>query len=340
MYTADKRAEIITIQQAVIPQMTSLSIPISPQNYSIWYRYVGGEDQELNSVIDVMLKREDEFTEEVLNMLHTQFSNEVDSDELEELRSELEALVTTMHSSVREIAGESSGLSSSLLVSAQTISHTDSIGDIREVISHVVSDTRKFSKKSAELGARFEAAKQEMESMRETLSSLQDEVRRDELTGIPNRKAFDEMLEKQISLGKRQQRPFTLLVIDIDHFKKVNDTYGHLIGDEVLRFMARRVESRLRTEDMAARFGGEEFTAILPETVAEDAIVLANELREYFAKTKLNRATEPKTIGKVTISVGVAQYKNGESAEEIISRADQALYKAKEGGRNQVVLGE
>ncbi len=336
MYTADERAEIITIQQAVIPQMTSLDIPVSPQNYAIWYRYVGGEDQELNDVIDVMLKRNDKFTEETMNMLHSQFSGELHGEDLEDLRNELQALVTTVYKSVAEISGESTGLSDTLVDSAGLISQAGSVDEIKEVISKVVSDTRQFGEKSAQLGARFEAAQEEMESMRELLSSLQSEVRRDELTGIPNRKAFDEMLTKQISLGSRQKRPFSLLMIDIDHFKNVNDTFGHLIGDEILKFMAGRIESRLRTEDMVARFGGEEFTAILPETVAADAFHLAYELCKYFAKTSLKRGTEPKNVGKVTISVGIAEFKGEETPKELLARADQALYKAKNSGRNQV----
>ncbi len=340
MYTAAKQAETKAILQTTIPQMNQLGIPVTPQNYDIWYRYVSGENCGLSTVIDDMIARDEQFTEETMNTLHEQFSNNVHQDELEELREELQSLVTEMYKSVGEIAGQSNGLSDTLIDSALLMSSADSVQDIRDIISQVVSDTREFGEKSAKLGGQFDKAQQEMAVMRKTLTSLQNEIRRDELTGIPNRKAFDEMIEKQISLGKRKNRPFSLFMIDIDHFKAVNDTYGHIIGDEILKFIARRLDMRLRTEDMIARFGGEEFTAILPETKLIDAVIVANALREYFSKTRLTRDTEPKTIGQVTISIGVAEYKTGETIKDIIARADAALYDAKESGRDQVKASE
>lgn len=338
MYTADEKAEIVTIQQTAIPQMTSLDIPVTPKNYTLWYRYVGGEDLELNSVVDVMIKRKSPFTEETLNMLYEQFCESSKEAELIELREELQRLVTELNRSIGEMAGRSSGFSDTLAASAEKISDAESVQDIREIINEIIRQTRDFGTRSADMGVQFTDAQKEMTALKEALIALQSEVRRDELTGIANRKAFDEMLGKQISLSKRQKRPFSLLLVDIDHFKKVNDTHGHVIGDEILRFFARRIEKRIRKEDLAARFGGEEFTVILPETEADAAVKVAEELRRFFAKTNLTRATEPKSIGSVTISVGVAQHDGEEPAKDFIARADQALYEAKNDGRNCVKL--
>ncbi len=336
MYTADERTEIITIQQAVIPHMKKLDIPMTPKNYTILYQYVGGEDHELNSVMDVMMKRNEQFTEDIMDMLYEQFGGDIHESEMIKLRNELQILVTELYSSIGEMAGQSNHFSSSIIDMAQKISGAESVLKIREIVSEIVSETRDFGEKSAHIGARFDAAQEEMTVLREALSSLQDEVRRDELTGIANRRAFDEMLDKQISLSKRKSRPFSLLLIDVDHFKNINDTFGHTIGDEVLRFIAKRIESRIRKEDLAARFGGEEFTVLLPETLINSAVSVAEGIRSYFSKTRLNRDSKPKTIGKVTISVGVAEYINGETATELINRADSALYKAKKNGRNQI----
>lgn len=340
MYTADQRAEIITIQQTVIPQMTELGIPITPCNYTVWYEYVQGRDAELNAVVDVMVRRKDAFTEETMDMLYSQFCiNDLSGEELEELRKELLEQVAILQKTIAEQTGESSSLNESLSNSAEMMYSVDSVSEIKEIISKAVSDTNKFVEKNIAAVQKFDDIKKEMEEMRENLATLEDEIRRDELTGIANRKSCDEELDKLYYKAKREKRIFSILVIDIDHFKKVNDTYGHLIGDEVLKYLALRLVEKIGDAGFVARFGGEEFIALLPDTTQEDAGAIARLLCNYFSQTNLTRKTEPKRIGSVTISVGVAEITEGETTKQLLSRADAALYKAKSNGRNQFQFG-
>jgi len=150
------------------------------------------------------------------------------------------------------------------------------------------------------------------------------------LTGLPNRRAFSLALTREISRAERYGTPFSLVLMDLDHFKKINDTLGHDHGDELLRRVARLLVDQVRREDVVARWGGEEFALLLPSTHLEDAKRLAERLRQVL---------EAQHWG-VTASFGVAEYVLGEEEENLFRRADQALYRAKNAGRNRVEMAE
>lgn len=152
----------------------------------------------------------------------------------------------------------------------------------------------------------------------------------DKLTQIYNRLKLDESLEKEWERSNRTEIPFSLMILDIDHFKSVNDTFGHQVGDIVLIELADILRTHVRSIDIVGRWGGEEFLIILPETDQDGAILLAEKLRVLIDEKNFTRA------GKITASFGVAAYHNDRSPELIVSRADSALYKAKENGRNRV----
>ncbi|MEK4230263.1 sensor domain-containing diguanylate cyclase [Solibacillus sp. FSL H8-0538] len=174
----------------------------------------------------------------------------------------------------------------------------------------------------------LEIEKKQIELM-EINSGLVEISNTDKLTGIPNRRFFQEKLEEQIELYYKEQNTFSLLIIDIDHFKKVNDTYGHQIGDIVLVKLANILKKQARPDDVAARFGGEEFVIILPNTDEDAAIFIAQKLNQ-----EVERAEWTET-GSLTVSVGVATFIEQDSEALIISKADQALYASKENGRNR-----
>ena len=170
-------------------------------------------------------------------------------------------------------------------------------------------------------------------------ASLAEERKRavtDTLTGLPNREAYNQKLYEEMHRWQRYQHPLSLAVIDIDFFKKINDGYGHQTGDKVLKVVAHFVSKKLREIDFIARFGGEEFVLILPETTTEQALILLNRIREKLASTPFKTGDEKINV---TVSIGVAEFTDGDSSDDVFERADEALYKAKEGGRNQCCAG-
>ena len=188
--------------------------------------------------------------------------------------------------------------------------------------------------------ARLRQGREQLAVINETLRKKNKELHElsitDSLTGLYNRKHLMETLENEVARSKRHKHDFSVLVIDIDHFKEYNDTYGHLAGDEVLSRLATVFKESVRSCDYVARYGGEEFILVLPEIGPEDGVKAAERIRKKVAKE--NFAGDGETI-QVTVSVGVASYpKDGDDSQSIIRHADTALYKSKESGRNRVVL--
>ena len=157
----------------------------------------------------------------------------------------------------------------------------------------------------------------------------------DALTGLPNRREFNSRLEERMGAWNRRRDVFSLLLIDVDHFKKLNDRYGHLAGDQVLATIGRAMRGAVRREDLVARFGGEEFAILLPSTSMEQAIQAAQKVREAVARIAITRGNQPISV---TVSGGLATIESGERVESLIQRADSALYAAKEAGRNCTFL--
>ncbi|MGE7835388.1 sensor domain-containing diguanylate cyclase [Viridibacillus arvi] len=174
----------------------------------------------------------------------------------------------------------------------------------------------------------LEIEKKQIELM-EINSGLVKISNTDKLTGISNRRFFQKKLEEQIEIYRTEEKTFSLLIIDIDHFKKVNDTYGHQIGDIVLAKLANILKIQVRTDDIVARFGGEEFTIILPDTDFEEAILIAQKLNRTI---ELAEWTE---TGNLTVSIGLATFSENDTEDSIVKKADQALYVSKEKGRNR-----
>ena len=168
------------------------------------------------------------------------------------------------------------------------------------------------------------------------LQLVQREAGTDSLTGQPNRRALDELLKQQVNVSHSTGRTFSVLLLDIDHFKLVNDTHGHGAGDDTLRAFAQRVREHLRQGDTCARYGGEEFVVVLPGTTLVAALEVAERLRQGVAEASLMSVP----LVRTTVSIGAAQYLPGETVEQLLARADTAVYAAKRGGRNQVRVPE
>ncbi|MDD3518759.1 MAG: GGDEF domain-containing protein [Chromatiales bacterium] len=156
----------------------------------------------------------------------------------------------------------------------------------------------------------------------------------DPLTGLYNRAAMERMLAREIAIAQRQQRPLALMVVDVDHFKNINDSHGHYVGDLVLKGIADCIRATLRETDLAFRFGGEEFVIILPSTDIGSAFNVAERLRERVEGT---RCTVGETTVQVTASIGITDFRDGDTAMSLFKRADHAMYDAKRDGRNRVV---
>lgn len=186
-------------------------------------------------------------------------------------------------------------------------------------------------RKLHESNDRLASAMREVEA---AMLIIQDQAIRDELTGLHNRRFLLAAINGELQRAARSNEPFCVLLLDIDHFKRVNDTYGHHGGDQVLKLMSEIVSAQLRTIDCFGRYGGEEFILLMPQTPQQGALVLAERVRHSVEQANFDIVE----VGvKITVSIGVAEFFDGESVEQLIARADLGLYSAKDGGRNRVV---
>ncbi len=182
-----------------------------------------------------------------------------------------------------------------------------------------------------------EQSANEVSKLRDDLEKMKREALTDGLTGIDNRKAFDEKLRDAAMACMEGGQDLSVLLIDADFFKQINDLYGHQAGDQVIRVLAQTLQHNVKGRDTTARYGGEEFAIILPSTKLDDAIHVAENIRQSVEALYIVSENRGENIGKITVSIGVASFQMGEPLSRMIERADQALYLAKANGRNQVM---
>jgi diguanylate cyclase len=192
--------------------------------------------------------------------------------------------------------------------------------------------------RSESIGQHLTGAVERIQPLERSLDDMRQDAATDGLTRLANRRSFDTQVREIAGKAMNSGEPLMLLLIDIDHFKRVNDTWGHQTGDQVLRLVAATLASSARSSDFVARYGGEEFAVILPATGPDAAVAVAERVRRSFEGREIVARTSGKSIGSVTLSAGGALYDPGERLSDWIERTDQALYAAKKAGRNRVLL--
>ena len=320
-----------------VPLMKKNGIPITPNNYAVWYRHVSGADANLSRAIDDILGRGEAFTEETNDALYRQYCAESDESTLKKLREALRQILQTIMRQMSNLTGKVEDYESFATHSVGMLAESSSSNEVKQIVGGLIEETKAIGTFGKTIQNELQETTQELEVLKQDLKQVKLEALTDFLTGLPNRKAFDEALSARIGNAESETSTLCLLFIDIDHFKNFNDQHGHLIGDQVLRFVAKAIKEMVRGSDYPARFGGEEFAVILPQTALAGAIVVAESIRHFFEKKRLKEVVTSKSLGILTVSIGVASYRQGETSEQLIGRSDQALYLAKNTGRNRVV---
>ena len=261
---------------------------------------------------------------------------------LEEEKRELKDIILLLAENLKEFIGSSDEYSKSLDDFVKKIQETDDIDEIKKLKSIILKTTIIVRDKTIQIKEKLNRADEMLKKAKEKMKKLEEEMKKakekalyDGLTGIYNRAVFNDRIVKEIEKAKREKRPLSFLILDIDHFKKINDTYGHQTGDMVLKILAGQIKKVMRDFDFFARYGGEEFVIILPDTDIETAKKIAERIRKKIENTKFLYKKERIVV---TISIGLTHLKENDTKKTLIERADQALYEAKNLGRNKVVV--
>ncbi len=319
-----------------IARMQADDITPDPNNFEVWYAYYSNSNPELRKAMDALMK-----TRHLTNMDCRNFYDQFLSDSKrqqvyqrasDQIHATLED-VSSLMKNVKQATGE---YTETLGDATQRIAKVKTPQEMAAVVKAVMADTAKLMEQNKKLEAQLDLSANAMTELKRDMERVRQEAMTDGLTGLANRKAFDEQIKRLIEDGNATGRGFTLLMLDIDHFKSFNDNFGHQVGDQVLRLVARTLTDGIKGKDMATRYGGEEFTILLPDTNLDAGIAVADSLRKALANKEIVNRSNGELLGRITMSVGVAQYYQKEAIEELIERADAALYTAKHNGRNQV----
>ncbi|HET7681830.1 MAG TPA: GGDEF domain-containing protein [Xanthobacteraceae bacterium] len=335
---ADEHERTLAFAKVAFGQIRALRQAATPRNYEVWYTYATGYNPQLNQAINELLQRNGQVTDADLDQIYeAHFSPTRQLQQLDQVGSQVKDEIDQVMAMIEAAAGSATSYTESLAGMSQQLGDTKDREGLRAIVESLVQTAKDMEISNQALEARLNASKQEIHQLQENLETVRHESLTDPLTTLANRKFFDQALEKALSDAVSKREPLSLMMMDIDHFKKFNDSYGHQTGDQVLRLVAMSVKNNVKGQDIAARYGGEEFCVVLPNTVLRSATTVADHIRRAVMTKQLMKRSTHEQLGRITISIGVAHFHDGDNAQSLIGRADACLYAAKRAGRNRVI---
>ena len=325
--------------KAAMELLLKNAIDPTPDNYAVFYAYFSEEEPNLQMSMAGLLEKYGAITQEQCTELYTaHISLDAENKVLQTTSSSIEGEIKNMMGVLTQTTTGAKQYNQTLDNFSGDLKAPTSVEQIRAAVTRVADETRVMAEQNQRLHSQLSESTQQLSEMRYNLDEVRKASLLDPLTEVGNRKYFNNEIERIIEEAKETKEPMSFLMADIDHFKKFNDTYGHLIGDEVLKLVARTLVENLKGRDIIARYGGEEFCIVLPQTNVENAERVGNQLRTILSTKSVRRRRTNEMLGVITISIGATQYIDGEDAESLIARADAGLYDAKQSGRNKVMI--
>ena len=323
--------------EAAIGQLRRNENPAYPRNYELWYTYCAGFNHALNKAVNEILKARGRIEADEIQAIYSQFlAPSRLGDRIEEVGGRIADEISEVVAAVETTIASNAAFCESLSGATNELNQATDAQRVSSIVQRLITATRDTEATNRHLEAQLADSRKQITEMQESLDAIRFESLTDELTTLANRKHFDQSIERIVAQSASSEEGFSLLLTDIDHFKKFNDTFGHQTGDQVLRLVGLGVKQNIKGQDIACRYGGEEFSIILPRTDLEQARTIAEHIRVAVMSKELVKRSTGENLGYITISIGVANYRPGDTAAMIIERADAALYLAKRTGRNRV----
>lgn len=324
------------ILKNTVPLMLKHKIPAIPTNYALWYTYVANDSEQLRQDIDDSLRKGYPLSKVKAKELYRHHLSEKQEVDAWQLRQSIEAMMQELSSSLKDTHTDTSQFKTVMDASLHNLAKVEnedlSVSQVMALVRNMVKESKAIRQSTISFSSTILKAEKEIESLKLKLEESQHEALYDALTGLCNRRYFDSELDSKMGIDT-----LSLVLIDIDHFKVVNDTHGHLMGDLVLKAVAKKLQQGCRESAQVFRYGGEEFVVLMLGADLQKARHSADILRRSIEGiTVIDRRTG-KVLDELTVSAGVAQKTENESMSEFMERADAMLYKAKNLGRNRVM---
>ncbi len=323
--------------QATLAAMERDQVWPTPLNYEIWMHAVANPDGPLALEIQRLLEVDKMISEATSDRLAVEFlPNKRLHDEIREAGDQLNKELDFVTSAIKKAQQSSLDYNSTLNLADQSLSLDVESKTLRDVIKNLSTATETVRTENRSLELMLERSTSEVQRLQFHLEQVRREASTDALTALANRKSFDDAMVHLCEQADETGHPLSFAVIDIDFFKKFNDTWGHQTGDQVIRFVASVIGRIAESPRFAARYGGEEFCIIFPDESAAVVEQVVEAIREEISTRMLKRRSTNEDLGMITVSVGLAQRTAKETIHSLIERADAALYGSKRNGRNRV----
>ena len=313
--------------------MSQHGVPPTPDNFSVWFYYVMGGSLTLKKTVDILIANKRKFDSAINRDLYLTYVNPHSStsgDFPEQLHGVIASAQEFLATAISDNREQLENL-------GEVKSECQTAVDPRPIIEKLVKELSTVTTRSSALEANFLQTTKDLDEIKDSLKQAEEHSNTDALTGLANRRSLDAFLRTAQITAMEAGTPLSILLIDIDHFKQFNDGFGHQVGDQVIRLVAKVVQENVRECDLAARYGGEELMAILPGAALDTCFEVAERIRRRICEAKLTRRTTGEEISSVTVSIGVAEFRMAEAADGMIDRCDRALYQAKRAGRNRTI---
>ncbi len=330
----------IALGHRTIDEIGRLSLPVSAQNYEVWLNYLSDALPDLRIAIDKLTANGAHISSSDIEELYERFFSTTHlSTQVMETGSRIAHEIADALDSLAKAGATTEKYGETLNLARESLTSSNLDGDgLKRLVTVLAGATTEMSKQNSSLSEKLNQSSAEIEKLRSSLRQARAEALTDALTGVANRKLFDETLRLRRDEAESAKLDLSLVFCDIDHFKSFNDTWGHQTGDQVIRFVAATLSKFAQPDHLVARYGGEEFAVIMPRTLLHQAARLANQIRGAIEVKRLVRRSTNETIGAVTVSFGCAQHRKGETVSQLIARADDCLYLSKRSGRNRVTM--
>ena len=326
-----------TVAQETLELMRLHGVPPTSANYEVWLGYRLGRNTGLREAIDARVASSQGFTPDFNDKLHERFFTGLGASAQIVLAGEQIARdLGQVLAFLKEAETKSGDYGRTLESAATDLNRGLAPDQIRHIVSSLAAATLDMANHNQILNQQLQNSTREIDTLRSSLESVRLDSLTDSLTGLANRRMFDETLRMRIEEARAQRTELCLILCDIDHFKRFNDTWGHHTGDQILRFLASAMQAHARPDFLVARHGGEEFAMLLPRVTPRAAAQLAEALRAAIQTKRLRRRSTNEDLGQVTVSIGIARLQPGDTSQGFVERGDACLYASKRNGRNQV----